>query len=91
MNKPKYIMLYNGIPFYGDSLKELATKYMGYKVIETESSFNVYINGDRVRSYVNAISDKRNGYTLEEVERYFFEHFAVAFSCKNLCFYQLMT
>ena len=90
MDKPKYIMLYNGITFKGTSLKTLAEKYMGYRIEETPTSFEIYINGKRVSSYVNAKENKRDGYTLEEAERDFFGNFAERFTYKNLYFYKLI-
>lgn len=89
MEKPKYIMLYNGRTFEGPSLEVLARDYMGYRVAETPTSFNVYINGLVVASYVN-VKDKRDGYTREEVEKDFFRSFAERFTYKNLCFYKLI-
>lgn len=90
MEKPKYIMLYNGITFKGTSLKTLAEKYMGYRIVETPTSFHVYINGLIVARYVNAKENKRDGYTQAEVERDFFIDFTAKFTYKNLCFYKLI-
>lgn len=90
MEKPKYIMLYNGITFEGPSLETLARDYMGYRIVETSTSFEIYINGKRVSSYVNVKENKRDGYTLKEVEKDFFSNFAERFTYKNLCFYKLI-
>ncbi len=90
MEKPKYMMLYNGITFKGASLETLAEKYMGYKIEETPTSFHVYINGTIVKRYVNVKENKREGYTLKEVEKDFFKNFAERFTYKNLCFYKLI-
>ena len=90
MEKPKYIMLYNGITFKGTSLETLARDYMGYRIVETSTSFEIYINGKRVSSYVNVKENKRDGYTLKEVERDFFGNFVKKFTYKNLYFYKLI-
>lgn len=90
MDKPKYIMLYNGRTFEGTSLESLAKEYMGYKIVETPTSFEIYINGERVSSYVNIKESKRDGYTQAEVEKDFFRGFAERFTYKNLCFYKLI-
>lgn len=90
MEKPKYIMLYNGRTFEGPSLEVLAMNYMGYRIAETPTSFNVYINGLVVASYVNVKENKRDGYTRNEAERDFFRSFAERFTYKNLCFYKLI-
>ena len=90
MEKPKYIMLYNGTTFKGTSLKTLAEKYMGYRIEETPTSFHVCINGLIVARYVNAKENKRDGYTQAEVERDFFIDFTAKFTYKNLCFYKLI-
>ena len=63
---------------------------MGYRIVETPTSFEIYINGKRVSSYVNVKENKRNGYTLKEAERDFFKSFAKKFTYKNLCFYELI-
>lgn len=83
-------MLYNGITFKGTSLETLARDYMGYRIVETSTSFEIYINGKRVSSYVNVKENKKNGYTLKEVEQDFFRNFAERFTYKNLCFYKLI-
>ena len=83
-------MLYNGRTFKGVSLETPAEKYMGYRIVETPTSFHVYINGLIVARYVNAKENKRDGYTLEEAERDFFGNFAERFTYKNLCFYKLI-
>lgn len=90
MDKPKYIMLYNGRTFEGESLESLAKEYMGYRIAETPTSFHVYINGLVVASYVNVKENKRDGYTKAEVEKDFFRGFAERFTYKNLCFYKLI-
>ena len=90
MDKPKYIMLYNGRTFEGESLESLAKEYMGYRVVETPTSFEIYINGERVSSYVNIKENERDGYTKAEVEKDFFIGFAERFTYKNLCFYKLI-
>ena len=90
MDKPKYIMLYNGRTFEGESLESLAKEYMGYRIVETPTSFEIYINGERVSSYVNIKEDERNGYTQAEVEKDFFRGFAERFTYKNLGFYKLI-
>lgn len=90
MEKPKYIMLYNGITFKGASFETLARDYMGYRIIETPTSFNVYINGLVVARYVNVKENKRDGYTKAEVEKDFFKNFEKKFTYKNLCFYKLI-
>lgn len=90
MEKPKYIMLYNGRTFEGASLETLARDYMGYRIEETPTSFHVYINGLVVARYVNVKENKRDGYTLKEVEKDFFMNFAKRFTYKNLCFYKLI-
>ena len=90
MEKPKYIMLYNGKTFKGTSLETLAKDYMGYRIVETPTSFEIYINGKRVSSYVNVKENKRDGYTQNEVEKDFFRNFAERFTYKNLCFYKLI-
>ena len=90
MEKPKYIMLYNGITFKGVSLEALARDYMGYKIEETLTSFYVYINGTVVARYANVKENKMGGYTLKEVEKDFFNSFIKKFTYKNLCFYELI-
>ena len=90
MDKPKYIMLYNGMTFKGVSLETLARDYMGYKIEETPTSFYVYINGAVVARYANVKENKRGGYTLKEAERDFFKSFAKKFTYKNLYFYELI-
>ena len=90
MDKPKYIMLYNGRTFEGESLESLAKEYMGYKIVETPTSFEIYINGKIVSSYVNIKENARDGYTQAEVEKDFFRGFANRFTYKNLCFYKLI-
>ena len=83
-------MLYNGITFKGVSLESLAKEYMGYRIVEIDTSFEIYINGKRVSSYVNIKENKRDGYTQAEAERDFFNNFVQKFTYKNLCFYKLI-
>lgn len=83
-------MLYNDRAFVGTSLETLAKDYMGYRIVETPTSFIVYINNHIVARYVNVKENKRDGYTQAEVERDFFNNFEKRFTYKNLCFYKLI-
>lgn len=89
MNKSKYILLYNGVPFTADSIEEIARKIFGLKVERGESgSWEVYINGENVAHYSSTETQGKNGYTREEAEKHFLRRFKPG-GYKNTALYKL--
>lgn len=94
-HKPKYLIMYNGTYTPVNTLQE-AAKFIGLTIeMDEEQSYVVSLktnnNGNEfIAAYCSIEKNKRNGYSLEEVEQevYTEEFFKNKLTYKNLNFYK---
>lgn len=86
MAHPKYLAIYNGLPYPADSLTDLAYKLCGMQILydHDKSAWSVVINGKVSVRY----SDE---WSHDEIVRDYMKTFVHKNTYANLSFYSLMT
>lgn len=86
MAHPKYLAIYNGLPYPADSLTDLAYKLCGMQILydHDRSAWGVVINGKVSARY----SDE---WSHDEIVRDYMQTFVHKNTYANLAFYSLMT
>lgn len=86
MAHPKYLAIYNGLPYPADSLTDLAYKLCGMQILydHDKSEWSVVINGKVSARY----SDE---WSHDEIVRDYMQTFVHKNTYANLAFYSLMT
>lgn len=85
MAHPKYLAIYNGLPYPADSLTDLAYKLCGMQILydHDNSAWRVVINGKVSARYSDAWSH-------DEIVRDYMQTFVRKNTYANLAFYSLI-
>lgn len=90
-NVHKVVVKYNDVLFSFKDVEDAAVNLFKFKVEKSEEGdWDVWVNGNKVCSYVSYESDEDNGWTYDEVRRDYLKEFTKKNTYANLKWYEIM-